>query len=110
MRGRFRNSFSKPEPFVANEKTAVNIKLQDVFIRSKKGIKSDPSSKYLVSSNRFESANVCRKYFYAKPEDFQNKHIAFIMTQNRVYHFEIVKLDLNTISKGYQYLVAFFCI
>jgi hypothetical protein len=45
MRGRFRN-FSKPEPFVANEKTAVNIKLQDVFIRSKKGIKSDPSSKY----------------------------------------------------------------
>jgi hypothetical protein len=59
------------------------------FIRSK-GHKSDPSSKYLVS-NRFESANVCRKYFYAKPEDFQNKHIAFIMTQNRVYHFEIVK-------------------
>jgi hypothetical protein len=29
MRGR--NSFSKPEPFVANKKTAVNIKLQDVM-------------------------------------------------------------------------------
>jgi predicted acyl esterase len=28
MRGRFRNSFSKPA-FVANKKTAVNIKLQD---------------------------------------------------------------------------------
>jgi predicted acyl esterase len=39
MRGRFRNSFSKPEPFVANEKTAVNIKLQDVFHTFKKGHK-----------------------------------------------------------------------
>jgi predicted acyl esterase len=38
MRGRFRNNFSKPEPFVANEKTAVNIKLQDVFHTFKKGI------------------------------------------------------------------------
>jgi hypothetical protein len=73
MRGRFRNSFSKPEPFVANEKTAVNIKLQDVF-HTFKGIKSDPSSKYLVSSNRFESANVCRKYFYAKPEFSKQTH------------------------------------
>ena len=30
MRGRFRNSFVNPEPFVANEKTPVNVKLQDV--------------------------------------------------------------------------------
>jgi hypothetical protein len=90
-----------------NEKTAVNIKLQDVFIRSKKGIKSDPSSKYLVSSNRFESANVCRKYFYAKPEDFQNKHIAFIMTQNRVYHFEIVKIRFEYYIKRLPVFVAF---
>ena len=28
MRGRFRNSFSKPEPFIPNKKTNVNIKLQ----------------------------------------------------------------------------------
>ncbi len=39
MRGRFRNSFSDPEPFVANEKTEVNIKLQDVFHTIKKGHK-----------------------------------------------------------------------
>jgi len=39
LRGRFRNSFSKPEPFVANEKTAVNIKLQDVHHTFKKGHK-----------------------------------------------------------------------
>lgn len=39
MRGRFRNSFSKPEPFVANKLTKVNIKLQDVFHTFKKGHK-----------------------------------------------------------------------
>jgi len=31
LRGRFRNSFERPEPFVPNQKTEVNIKLQDVF-------------------------------------------------------------------------------
>jgi putative CocE/NonD family hydrolase len=39
MRGRFRNSFSNPEPFVPNEKTAVDIKLQDVHHTFKKGHK-----------------------------------------------------------------------
>ena len=39
MRGRFRNSFSHPEPFTPNKKTTVNIKLQDVFHTIKKGHK-----------------------------------------------------------------------
>ncbi len=39
MRGRFRESFSHPKPFVPNKKTAVNIKLQDVFHTFKKGHK-----------------------------------------------------------------------
>ncbi len=39
LRGRFRNSFSKPEPFVPNKKTDVTIKLQDVFHTIKKGHK-----------------------------------------------------------------------
>ena len=39
LRGRFRNSFSEPEPFVPNQKTAVTIKLQDVFHTIKKGHK-----------------------------------------------------------------------
>ena len=39
LRGRFRNSFADPEPFVANQKTDVNIKLQDVFHTIKKGHK-----------------------------------------------------------------------
>jgi hypothetical protein len=39
MRGRFRNSFEKPEPFKPNKKTNVNIKLQDVFHTFKKAHK-----------------------------------------------------------------------
>ncbi|WP_288955016.1 CocE/NonD family hydrolase [uncultured Polaribacter sp.] len=39
LRGRFRNSFEKPEPFIPNKKTTVNIKLQDVFHTFKKGHK-----------------------------------------------------------------------
>jgi putative CocE/NonD family hydrolase len=37
FRGRFRNSFEKPEPFVPGEKTEVNIALQDVLHTFKKG-------------------------------------------------------------------------
>ena len=39
MRGKFRNSFTYPEPFIPNKKTAVNIKLQDVNHTFKKGHK-----------------------------------------------------------------------
>jgi hypothetical protein len=39
LRGRFRNSFEFPEPFTPNSKTAVDIKLQDVFHTFKKGHK-----------------------------------------------------------------------
>jgi putative CocE/NonD family hydrolase len=39
MRGKFRNSFTYPEPFIPNKKTAVTIKLQDVFHTFKKGHK-----------------------------------------------------------------------
>ncbi len=38
-RGKFRNSFTYPEPFIPNKKTAVNIKLQDVNHTFKKGHK-----------------------------------------------------------------------
>ena len=39
LRERFKNSFEFPEPFVANKKTDVNIKLPDIFHTFKKGHK-----------------------------------------------------------------------
>ena len=39
MRGKFRNSFTNPEPFTPNQPTDVTIKLQDVFHTIKKGHK-----------------------------------------------------------------------
>ena len=39
LRGRFRNGFESTEPFVANQKTDVNVKLQDVYHTFKKGHK-----------------------------------------------------------------------
>src|SRR5262249_38322129 len=37
MRGKFRNSFEKPEPFVPNEAAAVNWTLPDVFHTFRRG-------------------------------------------------------------------------
>lgn len=37
FRGRFRNSYEKPEPFVPNQATTVNVPLQDVMHTFKKG-------------------------------------------------------------------------
>jgi putative CocE/NonD family hydrolase len=37
FRGRFRNSYEKPEPFKANEITEVNVPLQDILHTFKKG-------------------------------------------------------------------------
>ena len=74
MRGRFRNSFSKPEPFVVNEKTPVNIKLQDVFHTFKKGHKIQIQ----VQSTWFPLIDLnpqtfVPNIFYAKPEDFKKQ-------------------------------------
>lgn len=74
MRGRFRNSFTKPEPFVANEKTAVNIKLQDVFHTFKKGHKIQIQ----VQSTWFPFIDLnpqtfVDNIFYATPEDFKKQ-------------------------------------
>ena len=74
MRGRFRNSFSKPEAFIPNEKTAVNIKLQDVFHTFKKGHKIQIQ----IQSTWFPLIDLnpqtfVENIFYAKAEDFKKQ-------------------------------------
>jgi putative CocE/NonD family hydrolase len=74
MRGRFRNSFINPEPFIVNEKTAVNIKLQDVMHTFKKGHKIQIQ----IQSTWFPLIDLnpqtfVENIFYAKPEDFKKQ-------------------------------------
>jgi hypothetical protein len=74
MRGRFRNSFSNPEPFLVNEKTAVTIKLQDVMHTFKKGHKIQIQ----IQSTWFPLIDLnpqtfVDNIFYAKPEDFKKQ-------------------------------------
>lgn len=74
MRGRFRNSFSNPEPFVPNQKTAVTVKLQDVFHTFKKGHKIQIQ----VQSTWFPLIDLnpqtfVENIFYAKSEDFKKQ-------------------------------------
>ncbi|MEL6813114.1 MAG: CocE/NonD family hydrolase, partial [Bacteroidota bacterium] len=74
MRGRFRNDFSKPEPFTANEKTNVDIKLQDVHHTFKKGHKLQIQ----VQSSWFPLIDLnpqtfVPNIFEAKEEDFQKQ-------------------------------------
>ncbi|MBC5842168.1 CocE/NonD family hydrolase [Flavobacterium sp. F-380] len=74
MRGRFRNSFITPQAFVPNEKTAVNIKLQDVMHTFKKGHKIQIQ----IQSTWFPLIDLnpqtfVDNIFYAKPEDFKKQ-------------------------------------
>ncbi|MFQ5707839.1 MAG: CocE/NonD family hydrolase [bacterium] len=79
LRGKFRNSLSRPEPFVHNEVTKVAFQLQDVFHSFKKGhrimvqIQSTWFPMVDINPQRFEDI------FQAKADDFQK-------ATQRVYH------------------------
>ncbi|WP_390886661.1 CocE/NonD family hydrolase [Lacinutrix neustonica] len=79
MRGRFRNSFETPEPFVPNKKTEVTIKLQDVFHTIKAGHKLQVQ----IQSTWFPLIDLNPQTFVpniykAKAEDFKNQtHTVF---------------------------------
>lgn len=72
IRGRFRNSMTNPEPFVPNQKTAVDLKLQDVFHTFKKGHKIQVQVQstffpYIDANPQTYVDNI----FKAKEEDFK---------------------------------------
>jgi len=74
LRGRFRNNMSNPEPFVPNQKTAVNLKLQDVFHTFKKGHKIQVQVQstffpYIDANPQTYVDNI----FEAKAEDFKTQ-------------------------------------
>ncbi|MBZ9730022.1 CocE/NonD family hydrolase [Salegentibacter sp. JZCK2] len=79
LRGRFRNSFENPEPFEPNEKTSVNITLQDINHTFKKGHKLQIQ----VQSTWFPLIDLnpqtyVPNIFQAEEEDFQKQtHTVF---------------------------------
>ena len=79
MRGKFRNSFSHPEPFIPNKKTAVNIKLHDILHTFKKGHKLQIQ----IQSTWFPLIDLnpqtyVDNIFKAKKEDFKTQtHTVF---------------------------------
>lgn len=80
IRGRFRNSFEKPEPFKPNKVTDVNIKLQDVYHTFKKGhkIMVHVQSSWFPYIDRNPQTYV-PNIFDANEEDFQRQ-------THKVYH------------------------
>ncbi|MCM4153650.1 X-Pro dipeptidyl-peptidase [Arenibacter sp. N53] len=88
MRGRFRNDFSKPEPFIPGEVTQVDIQLQDVFHTFKKGHKLQVQ----VQSTMFPYIDInpqtyVDNIFEAKAEDFQKQ-------THRVYNTSLIEFTL----------------
>jgi len=72
MRARYRNSWSKPEPMVPNQRTQVNFELPDVCHTFKKGhrIMVQISSSWFPVVDRNPQTYV-KNIFFAKPEDFK---------------------------------------
>ncbi|SHI99250.1 hypothetical protein SAMN04487911_10928 [Arenibacter nanhaiticus] len=88
LRGRYRNDFSKPEPFVPNQQTAVNIKLQDVFHTFKKGHKLQVQ----IQSTWFPYIDLnpqtyVDNIFKAKAEDFQKQ-------THKVYNSSVIEFTV----------------
>jgi hypothetical protein len=79
MRGKFRNSMSKPEPFVPNQPTKVEFVLNDVFHTFKKGhrimVQIQSSWFPLIDRNPQTFVDI----YHAKESDFQK-------ATQRVYH------------------------
>ena len=74
MRGKFRESFSDPKPFVPNQKTAVNFQLQDILHTFKKGHKLQVQ----VQSTWFPLIDLnpqtyVANIYQADEKDFQNQ-------------------------------------
>jgi putative CocE/NonD family hydrolase len=80
IRGRFRNSFSNPEPFEPNKKTAVDLQLQDIHHTFKKGhkLQIQVQSTWFPLIDRNPQTYV-ENIFEAEEEDFKEQ-------KHKVYH------------------------
>ncbi len=88
MRGRFRNDFSKPEPFEPNTKTDVNIKLQDVHHTFKKGHKIQVQ----IQSTWFPLIDLNPQTYV--PNIFKASASDFTKQTHKVYHDSVIEFSI----------------
>lgn len=88
LRGRYRNDFSNPEPFVPNEKTPISIKLQDVHHTFKKGHKIQIQ----VQSSWFPYIDMNPQTYV--PNIFKAKESDFKKQTHRVYNDSFVEFTI----------------
>ncbi|GAA4272642.1 CocE/NonD family hydrolase [Aquimarina gracilis] len=88
MRGRFRNDFSKPEPFIPNKKTAVNIKLQDIHHTFKKGHKIQIQ----VQSTWFPLIDLNPQTYV--PNIFKAEESHFTKETHKVYYDSAIEVNI----------------
>jgi putative CocE/NonD family hydrolase len=88
MRGRFRNSFEKPESFVPDEVTAVDIKLQDVLHTFKKGHKIQVQ----IQSTWFPLIDINPQTFV--PNIFKAAENDFQKQTHRVYNSSAIEFHV----------------
>lgn len=88
MRGRFRNDFSKPEPFIANQKTEVNIKLQDIHHTFQKGHKIQIQ----VQSTWFPLIDLNPQKYV--PNIFKADASDFTKQTHKVYHDSAIEFSV----------------
>ncbi|WP_203296391.1 CocE/NonD family hydrolase [Luteirhabdus pelagi] len=88
MRGRFRNDFSKPEPFEPNKKTSVTVKLQDVHHTFKKGHKIQIQ----VQSTMFPYVDINPQTYV--PNIFEASEDDFKKQTHTVYHDSKIEFSI----------------
>ncbi|TAE22712.1 MAG: CocE/NonD family hydrolase [Cytophagales bacterium] len=88
MRGRFRNSFEKPEAFTPNQQTPVNFRLQDVLHTFKKGhrVMVQVQSTWFPLIDRNPQTFV-ENIFKADEKDFQKQ-------THRVYDTSVIEVQV----------------
>lgn len=80
IRGRFRNSYEKPEPFEPNKVTYVDLPLQDVYHTFKKGHKIQVQ----IQSSWFPLFDLNPQTYV--PNIFEASESAFVKATQRIYH------------------------
>lgn len=93
MRGKYRNSFSKAEPFVPGKITPVNFELQDILHTFKKGhrmmVQVQSTWFPLIDRNPQQFMNIMK----AKPEDFKKATIKVYESKDEASFLKVRVLD-----------------